>query len=98
MKYEPGKGVYPEDHEWEADFRRPDKDRPGEMDLKQAALIRDQNQCRGCGSLVVSETSEVDHIRPVHKFASFEQANTLDNVQTLCLYCHKQKTRSEREA
>lgn len=96
-EYEPGKGIYLEDHVWEADLRRPDKTRPGQMDLKQAALKRDGYQCRGCGSLVVSETSQLDHIKPVHKFASEEQAHTLDNVQTLCLYCHKQKTRSERE-
>jgi group II intron reverse transcriptase/maturase len=95
-KYEPGQGIYLEEHEWEADFRNPDKKRPGQRDLKQAALERDGHQCRECGSLVVSETSHVDHIKPVHKFASYEQANTLDNVQTLCLYCHRQKSRSER--
>jgi group II intron reverse transcriptase/maturase len=97
VEYEPGKGVYLEDHEWEADLRHLDKARPGQMDLKQMALERDGYQCRGCGCLVVSETSHIDHIEPVHKFASFKQANTLDNVQTLCLYCHKQKTRLERE-
>jgi 5-methylcytosine-specific restriction endonuclease McrA len=97
-EYEPGKGVYLEDHVWEADLRQPDKTRPGQMDLKQMAIERDEYQCRECGSLVVSETSQLDHIKPVHKFASLEQANTLDNVQTLCLYCHKQKTRSERKA
>jgi len=95
VEYEPGKGIYLEDHEWEADLCRLDKRRPGQMDIKQAALERDGHQCRGCGCLVVSETSHVDHIKPVHQIASFEQANTLDNVQTLCLYCHKQKTRSE---
>ena len=96
-EYEPGKGKYLEDHEWEADLRRPDKARPGQMDLKQVALERDGFQCRGCGSLVVSETSQLDHIKPVHQFASFKQANTLDNVQTLCLYCHKQKSLAERK-
>jgi len=73
MKYEPGKGVYLEDHEWEADLRSPDKARPGQMDLKQAVLERDGYQCRNCGCLVVSETSHIDHIKPVHKFASFDQ-------------------------
>ena len=97
MEYEPGKGMYLEDHEWEADLRNPDRKRLGQRDLKQAVLIRDQYQCRKCGCLVVSESSELDHITPVHKFANFRQANTLDNVQTLCLYCHKQKTRLERE-
>ena len=97
MEYEPGKGIYLEDQEWEAHLRNPEKDRPGRMDMKQEAIERDCYQCRGCGNLVVSETSQIDHIRPVHKFASYEQANTLDNVQTLCINCHKQKTRSERK-
>jgi group II intron reverse transcriptase/maturase len=97
VEYEPGKGVYLEDHEWEADICRPDKRRPGQMDLKQAALKRDGYQCRECGSRVASESSHLDHIKPVHKFASVEQANTLDNVQTLCVQCHKQKSHSERK-
>jgi len=92
LDYEPGKGVYLEDHEWEANLRRPDKHRPGQRDLKQIALERDGYQCCECGNTVVSETSHVDHIKPVYQFASFEQANTLDNVQTLCINCHKRKT------
>jgi 5-methylcytosine-specific restriction endonuclease McrA len=96
VKYEPGKGIYLEDHEWEADIRNSEKNRPGQMDLKQAALERDGYKCCECGSVVVSNTSHVDHIKPVHQFASFEQANTLDNVQTLCVYCHNWKSHSER--
>jgi len=96
-KYEPGKAIYLEDQEWEADLRVPDKARPGQMDMKQEALERDGYKCRNCGCLVVSECSELDHIIPVRQFANFKQANTLDNVQTLCLYCHKQKTCSENK-
>jgi len=96
-KYEPGNGIYLEDHDWEADLRRPDKRRPGQMDLKLEAIERDGYQCQKCRCLVLPTTSHLDHIIPVHQFASFEQANTLDNVQTLCLYCHKQKIRSEQE-
>jgi group II intron reverse transcriptase/maturase len=94
-EYEPGNAIYLEDKEWEADLRRPDKVRPGQMDLKQQALERDDYRCRVCACLVVSESSDLDHIIPVNQFANLEQANTLDNVQTLCLYCHKQKTRLE---
>ena len=74
-----------------------DRNRPGQMDLKLAALERDNYQCCKCGSSVVAESSQLDHIKPVHQFASFEQAHTLDNVQILCTHCHKQKTRSERK-
>ncbi len=97
-KYEPGKGIYLEDHEWEADFRRPDsRRRTGRMDLKLEVIQRDNYRCCNCGCLVVPESSQLDHIIPVNQFASYEQATTLDNVQTLCLYCHKQKTSSEQK-
>jgi len=97
VEYEPGKGTYQEDYEWEADLRRSDRNRLGQMDLKLAALERDDYQCCECGSSVVVGSSQLDHIKPVHQFASFEQAHTLDNVQILCTHCHKQKTRSERK-
>ena len=96
IEYKPGNGTYLEDNEWEVDFRRPHKTRPGQRDLKQIVLERDDYKCRECDNLVVSESSQLDHIRPVHRFASFEQANTLDNVQTLCVNCHQQKSRLER--
>jgi group II intron reverse transcriptase/maturase len=96
-EYEPGKGIYLEDNEWEADFRRLDRNRPGQMDLKQAALERDGYRCRECGCSVVTGSSQLDHIEPVHQFASFKQAHTLDNVQILCTICHKRKTCSERK-
>jgi len=94
VEYEPGNGVYLEDHEWEADFRTY-QNRPGQRDLKLQALERDGYQCCKCGCLVLAETSELDHITDVHHFASFEQANFLENVRTLCLYCHKEKHRSK---
>ena len=96
VAYEPGNGVYLEDHEWETEFRSR-KYRPGQEDLKLKALERDGYQCCNCGCLVLAETSELDHIVEVRHFGSFEQANTLDNIQTLCLYCHKEKHRSKQE-
>ncbi len=96
VAYEPGNGIYLEDHEWEANFFS-SRNRPGQRDMKFRALERDGYQCRNCRCLVLAETSELDHIVEVRQFASFEQANTLDNVQTLCLYCHKEKHRSKQE-
>jgi group II intron reverse transcriptase/maturase len=95
VAYEPGNGVYLEDHEWETSFFSSSY-RPGQADLKLQALERDGYQCRNCGSLVLADTSELDHITAVQQFASFEQANTLGNVQILCLYCHKEKHRSKQ--
>lgn len=95
-EYVPGEGVYLEDYEWEADLRNSAKDRPGQRDFKLKVLERDGHTCQSCRCLVVYESSELDHIIPVHKFANFKQAHTLDKVRTLCLYCHRQKTRLEQ--
>ncbi len=64
------------------------------MDLKASTLFRDGHRCRQCGTRVKPETSETDHIKPVHCFASYEQTTFLLNLQTLCLECHKRKTRA----
>ena len=90
--YEPGHGVYSTDTETEVDFRLSEQRRPGRADLKWQALIRDGYYCRGCGVTVTARTSHADHIEPVHRFANFQQANSLDNIQTLCRRCHKFKT------
>lgn len=70
--------------------------RGGQMDMKGQALRRASYQCEQCRAGLSWIGSYLDHIRPVCEFASFEQANTLDNVQMLCLACHREKTRRER--
>jgi group II intron reverse transcriptase/maturase len=91
--YEPGTGCYLDDVDWEAEVRQYEtRQRPGRMDFKALTLFRDGNRCRNCGIRVTRETSEADHIQPVNRFASYAQATTLRNLQTLCLACHKEKT------
>lgn len=90
--YDPGTGTYLDDLDWEADFRVYEWRRPGSTDLKVFALHRDGFRCRKCGTTVTWEDSEADHIQPVSTFASFAKAHTLDNLQILCLTCHKEKT------
>ena len=68
---------------------------PGCGDLKWKALVRDGFHCRGCAVVVTSKTSHADHIEPVNRFANLDMANSLDNIQTLCLRCHKLKTARE---
>ena len=82
---------YSEDDEWEAAFVLRERSRPGCGDLKWKALVRDGFHCRGCAVVVTSKTSHADHIVPVNRFANLEMANSLDNIQTLCLRCHKLK-------
>ena len=94
--YRPGTGCYLEDLDWEVDFRLLESRRPGRMDTKALALFRDGNRCRKCGVRVTYGDSEADHIVPVNRFASFQQANVPTNVQILCLECHKDKTAKSR--
>lgn len=94
--YQPGcHQPYLEDDEWEAAFVLPDRRRPGQGDLKWKALVRDGFYCRGCAVVVTSKTSHADHIVPVNRFANLDMANSLDNIQTLCLRCHKLKNARE---
>jgi len=90
--YEPGKGIYGTDESLEADTRYfSERSRPGNLDVKCAALQRDQYRCRCCGQPVAAETSQAHHPIPVKRFASFALANTEDNLETLCLECHRER-------
>ena len=94
--YHPGcNQPYPEDDEWEAAFVFSNRRRPGCGDLKWKALVRDGFHCRSCAVVVTSKTSQADHIEPVNCFANLDMANSLNNIQTLCLRCHKLKTARE---
>lgn len=95
--YQPGcTQPYPAANEWEAAFVFPDAQRPGRGDLKWKALVRDGFYCRGCAVVVSSKTSHADHCVPVNRFANLDMANSLDNIQTLCLRCHKLKHAREQ--
>jgi group II intron reverse transcriptase/maturase len=97
--YEPGRNdPYPEDADGEVTFRSPDRRRPGSGDLKWQALVRDGFHCRGCAIHVTARTSEADHVQPVSRFARLAQSHSLDNLQTLCLRCHKLKTARDAKA
>lgn len=60
----------------------------GDLSIIRAMLFdRDKGYCYGCG--VYSEDWQADHILPVYLGGS---ACGLENMQTLCKDCHKQKT------
>ena len=90
-----GKSVYEadDDMEW-ASARFNERQRPGNMDVKYRTLQRDNYRCHKCGRDVTDTTSQADHIVPVKRFASFALASTDDNLQTLCLDCHREKHRA----
>lgn len=55
---------------------------------RRRILSRDGHQCVQCGS---AERLEVDHILNVAQGGR----DNLDNLQTLCAACHREKTRHE---
>ncbi|MGO9682977.1 MAG: HNH endonuclease [Beijerinckiaceae bacterium] len=59
-------------------------------------MVRDGFHCRSCAAVVTSTTSRADHIIPVNRFANLDLANSLDNIQTLCLRCDKLKTARDK--
>jgi len=74
------------------------EDRPGGADLRLIVLERDGFRCCNCGESVTNATAQVDHIRPVASFKRPEDAQRLENLQTLCTVpCHKRKTELDRQ-
>jgi RNA-directed DNA polymerase len=93
--YRPGQGEYEADSEMDAAFAEfNERKRPGNMDVKYRTLQRDGYRCRACGKPVTGQTSQMDHLDPVKRFASYALASSDDNLQTLCLDCHREKHRA----
>jgi 5-methylcytosine-specific restriction endonuclease McrA len=72
--------------------------RPGMADLRPLIMKRDEYACQLCGANVTDSTAEIDHIRPVRRFKRPIDANTFDNLWTVCKTCHKAKTEYDRQA
>lgn len=66
--------------------------RKGMADLKLIVLTTDEYTCQTCGSKVTSKTAEIDHIKLFSQFKLAANANRIENLQTLCIPCHKKKT------
>jgi len=96
--YEPGgKNSNESDMETEVDADLGSEyKRRGRWDLKLDQIARDQYRCRTCGKGVAVKTSHLEHINPVSTFPNFEAANIEENLQTLCLECHKKKHAAKR--
>lgn len=87
-----GQSAQESDGDMEAAFAQfNERRRYGNMDVKYRTLQKDGYCCRACGTPVADLSSHVDHIVPVKRFASFALASTDDNLQTLCLDCHRAK-------
>ena len=71
--------------------------RLGMADLRPLVLERDGYTCRLCKKPVSRTTANVDHIRPMRYFKRPVDANALDNLWTLCIPCHQEKTEYDRQ-
>ena len=61
---------------------------PDWSSLRKNILQRDKITCQICGKSGDVVTLHVHHKKPLRSFPSFEEANQIDNLITLCLRCH----------
>jgi group II intron reverse transcriptase/maturase len=71
--------------------------RPGWADIRRKVLERDNWTCFMCKKAVNANTGVVDHLRRYSFFKRPVDANQPENLWTLCIECHKQKTEAERQ-
>jgi RNA-directed DNA polymerase len=71
--------------------------KPGMADLRPIVLQRDGYICQVCEKEVTARTAQVDHIRPVKRFRRPVEANVAENLWTLCIGCHEEKTEIDRQ-
>ncbi|MFN2282748.1 MAG: DEAD/DEAH box helicase [Anaerolineales bacterium] len=57
--------------------------------IRQAVLERDNQRCVYCGKPNSSAPLHVHHKMPLRSFSSYQEANQLDNLVSLCPRCHQ---------
>ncbi len=62
---------------------------PGWPELRDAARARDGWRCVACGLPEAGAAHHVHHRQPFRTFGARAEANTLDNLVTLCPACHQ---------
>ncbi|MEW8230368.1 MAG: HNH endonuclease signature motif containing protein [Candidatus Thiodiazotropha endolucinida] len=89
---------HPREHNWESDRTRGNRHERGYGNawekLRQEILERDHFLCQPClrkGQTTVAR--QVDHIRPKADGGT----DDTDNLQSICISCHKAKTARERK-
>jgi predicted nucleic acid-binding Zn ribbon protein len=58
---------------------------PNWSETRDKILERDSHQCQECGA---TEELHIHHIIPLRSFDGYEEANSEDNLITLCVGCH----------
>ena len=73
------------------------EERPGRADLRWQVLERDGYRCQISGRRVTPRAAHVDHIKPRSNFLRPDEADRLENLQTLHVEVHQEKTQLERQ-
>ncbi len=63
---------------------------------RDRARERDHFQCQNCGTPENGRAHPVHHKIPFRAFTSYEQANSLENLATLCPICHQRAEEAVR--
>ncbi len=63
---------------------------------KQRTRERDEHTCQICGASEEGRAHDVHHKMPFRSFPSYQQANQLENLITLCRSCHRRAESSVR--
>lgn len=61
---------------------------PGWNQIRDRVRARDKHTCQVCGTVETERQHDVHHKVPFRLFASYVEANRLENLTTLCPSCH----------
>lgn len=62
---------------------------------RREVIKRDNFRCQSCGRILSYWNFEVDHVKPLHLMTAEEDPYDKSGLQTLCSFCHSQKTAKE---
>jgi DEAD/DEAH box helicase domain-containing protein len=62
---------------------------PNWKTIRQSVLQRDKFTCISCSQHQPSSSLHVHHIEPLRSYSSFQEANQLSNLISLCPTCHR---------
>ncbi|MBC7879319.1 MAG: DEAD/DEAH box helicase [Anaerolineales bacterium] len=69
---------------------------PDWTQIRERVRKRDQFTCQVCGAVETNRQHDVHHKTPFRAFVSFEDANRLENLTTLCRTCHQKVEQNVR--
>ena len=68
----------------------------GWADLREEVILSQGTRCALCGTTRHPSEVEIDHIRPRARFKDPQEADRMENLQIVCIPCHRAKTQTDR--